>query len=502
MKKNVVVILCDQLRVDHLSCYNESSAVKTKNIDSLAEGGVLFKHAVTASPVCAPSRASVMTGRYVSDHGVWTNDIAFRDGMELLPQRMKENGYSCGAFGKLHHYPARDSKGFDYAWQMEENRLAEEDDYYKYLHEIHPEVQDSFGLKDGGFPYSPEEYYEAQIAKRAVRYIESVKDKNFFTWVSFQGPHTPIDPPQTDYAVDTNMVKEPHNRDFIPPCEVTKYRRSRAKVEDIGYEMEYRKGYAQLVEFIDNQVGRIISYLKDNGLYENTMIIFSTDHGDMCGDYNMHQKGPYIYSAQFEVPLIITNNDRLPKNVASDILTGNLDIASTVLAACGDDRALAYSRDIAKMYNDAGYARREMFSEFSDSMKVISTKEYRFAYFPFTGECELFLLTDETNNLADLPEYQEMKLKFMADIIDYMVVAKGAKIEAWDNTPKVQKGLNEKFSSWQDDMEICLPIPSMQEIESLKADGLDATYNEFCKEKYVSRHYGLYWDETIASKNG
>lgn len=127
MKNNVMVILCDQLRADFLSCYNGNSPVKTENIDLLVEDGVLFEHAVTASPVCAPGRACMMTGRYVSDHKVWTNDVPFRENIDYLPYRMKENGYACAAFGKLHHYPARDVKGFDEYWQMEENRLGDVD---------------------------------------------------------------------------------------------------------------------------------------------------------------------------------------------------------------------------------------------------------------------------------------------------------------------------------------------------------------------------------------
>ncbi|MFI3207102.1 MAG: sulfatase-like hydrolase/transferase, partial [Clostridia bacterium] len=352
MKKNVMVILCDQFRADYISCYNENSPVKTPNIDALVEDGVMFQNAVTASPVCAPGRACMMTGRYVSDHGVWTNDVAFRDGIEFLPQRMTDNGYACAAFGKLHHYPAKDSKGFDYAWQMEESRLGEEDDYYKYLHSIHKEVNGVFPDRDK-FIYSEEEYYENQIAIRAIDFIESVKDeKNFFTWVSFQGPHGPLDPPEIDYNVDLSLIEEPLEPDFVPPCEVTKYRRARGN--DCNFEeiRKYRESYVKLIEHIDNQVARIVEYLKENNLYENTVIMFSTDHGDMCGDYRMWQKGPFLYSNQLEVPLIIANHQDLPKNVKTNMLTGNIDIAKTALSLAGDNNELGYSKDIAKMYND------------------------------------------------------------------------------------------------------------------------------------------------------
>jgi arylsulfatase A-like enzyme len=115
-KKNIVVILCDQLRKDFLSCYG-FKGLHTPNIDRLANDGVLFENAFTASPVCAPGRACMMTGRYVSDHQVFTNDVPFRDGLEYLAERFNKLGYQTGAFGKLHHFPAKDTKGFHTAFR-------------------------------------------------------------------------------------------------------------------------------------------------------------------------------------------------------------------------------------------------------------------------------------------------------------------------------------------------------------------------------------------------
>ena len=496
-KKNVMVILCDQFRPDFISCYNEKSPVKTPNIDSLAQNGLLMQHAVTASPVCAPGRACMMTGRYVSDHGVWTNDVPFRDGIEFLGERMSSLGYACGAFGKLHHFPAKDSKGFEIAWQMEENRLGDEDDYFKYLKNVHSDAKGVFNADENGiFLYSPEEYYETQIANHAIDYIEKNKvERNFFTWVSFQGPHTPMDPPNIEYNFNDEDMYEPVNPEFNPPCEVARYRKSRGDTKSNGSQMLYRIAYAKMIEFIDIQVGRLINYLKENGLYENTTIIFSTDHGDLCGDYAMRQKGPFIYSAQLEVPLIVSNHPNLPRNVKTDMLSGNLDIASTVLALADDNRPLAHSRDISKMYNNKDYQREEVYSEFADSMRLISTKEYRCAYYPFTGETELVKINDEMTNLANLPEYQELKAKFLCTIIDYLTISKGVAIEAQDFTPKVQEGLGKKFPEWKDEVQLVFPISNMEQIEALKRDGLSTTYNEFCKDREIQRFYGLYWNE-------
>ena len=168
MQPNILVILCDQLRKDFLSCYG-GTVCNTPNLDALAAKSVCFTNAITASPVCAPARASMMTGRYVSDHGVWTNDMPFREGVDYLPQRMNQAGYRTGAFGKLHHFPAKDGKGFSTYALMEENRLGDKDDYFQWLRARHPEIRGVFTCKkDGGFAFAEDEYYEHWIADRAM----------------------------------------------------------------------------------------------------------------------------------------------------------------------------------------------------------------------------------------------------------------------------------------------------------------------------------------------
>ncbi|WP_305767272.1 sulfatase [Candidatus Epulonipiscium viviparus] len=495
---NVMVILCDQLRPDFLSCYGNKQ-IKTPNIDSLYEDGVLFEKAITASPVCAPGRACMMTGRYVSDHNVWTNDTPFREGVEFLPKRMKADGYMCGAFGKLHHFPAKDSKGFDVAFQMEESRLAVEDDYYKYLKKLHPEIINLYGHDDTGhFAYPLEEYYEHWMADRTIEFIDANKAKKFFTWTSFQGPHGPMDAPADDGGIaEWIEIDDALNIDHVPNCEVVKYRRARDGVKSMKHYRKYRSEYAKMIQIIDYEVGRIIAYLKENGLYENTVIMFSADHGDTAGDYGTIQKGPMLYKAQLEIPMIVANHPDLPKRTKSDMLTSNIDIGATALDVAGDDKPLGYARSIAKMYNDADYQREVIYSEFCDSMKLVSNKEYRMAYYPFAGECDLVKIDNELINLSDEPEYQDLKEQLLKDIIDFMVVAKGVQIEAQDLTPKVQKGLAEKWPNYKKEIPIVFPIGGQRSRQNLVDAGLDGDYNEFCIERddEIVQFYGKYWTD-------
>ncbi len=493
--KNVLVILCDQLRPDFLSCYGNSQ-INTPNIDSLAKDGVLFEHATTASPVCSPARASMMTGRFVTDHGVWTNDTPFRDGLEYIPKRMKENGYACGAFGKLHHFPAKDSKGFDLALQMEENRLAIEDDYYKYLKKLHPEIENLYGHdKEGSFKYSLEEYYEHWIADNAMKFIEQNKEKPIFAWVSFQGPHGPLDAPSNNGISSAIDISDPIQIDLDLECEVARYRKSRESHHDMDYYRNYRTKYAELIQILDYEIGRIIEFLKYKGLYENTVIMFSADHGNTCGDYGTIQKGPMIYASQLEIPMIIANHPELPQNVVSDVLVSNLDLGTTSLKIAKDDIPLGYSRCMAEMFLNIEKQRDVIFSEFCDSVKIVSNKTHRLAYYPFAKEYELVEINNETVNLASKAEYQQLKAELLADIIDFTLMSKPIHIEAHDFTPKVQKGLTNKYPNNLDDLEIVFPLASQQEYKNLENDGLDADYNSFCieREEKITRFYGKYW---------
>jgi arylsulfatase len=173
--RNVLVVLCDQLRADFLSAYG-CGAIPTPNIDRLAGAGIVFENAITQSTVCAPARATMMTGRYVSNHGVWTNDVPFRDGLEYLPKRMNEAGYATGAFGKLHHYPPHDAKGFRETDLMEEGRLGESEPYLQWLRSRRPDVKGIWNYDDYIFAFDEEEYHEHWIASRAIEFIERRAD--------------------------------------------------------------------------------------------------------------------------------------------------------------------------------------------------------------------------------------------------------------------------------------------------------------------------------------
>lgn len=498
--RNVLVILCDQLRKDFLPIYG-CEAIKTPNIDRIAKMGVVFDRAITQSAVCAPARASMMTGRYVSDHGVWTNDVPFREGLEYIAPLMNSLGYNSGCYGKMHHYPALDMKGFQESATFEESRLGEKDPYYNWLAEKYPNIDKHFRyfFKNHQFIYPEEDYYENYIADNAIEFIDKqVNDNNpFFAWVSFQGPHDPYDPPsESKGTVDETKLPPMLHKDNQPGnSSLVRYR---SVFSGRQVHSDERTAYAEMIVHIDKQIGKILDSIEDKNVLQNTTIVFSADHGDMLDDYDLFSKGPYPYENQLGIPLIVANHPNMPKGTRSDILVGNIDIPGTCLDIADSDLTIGYSRSIIKMYNNKNYQREVNYSEFDDSLKIVEDSTYRLCYYTFTGQTELYNMVDDPKQRYDLSgqtEYLAIERKLLMDIIDFITIAKGTRIEAHDLIPDVQQGLEKKNPNWKNDTPICYPLGSKVCLERLEEKGLSTTYNEFCKDMDIERHYGVYWEE-------
>ncbi len=495
--RNVLVILCDQLRRDFLNMYG-CDAVPTPNLDRLASMGVVFDNAITQSTVCAPARASMMTGRYVSDHMVWTNDVPFREGVEYLPVRMNELGYSTGAFGKLHHYPASDGKGFQHVRLMEEGRLGEQEPYLNWLRTRHPEIDKIWNYSSFAFDLTEEEYYEHWIASEAMGFISrSVEEPSpFLAWVSFQGPHGPVDPPrEVKGLVDAARLPPVFQRKTgsKPPPETVAYRAILGDVPPSDEKnLEFRAAYAEQIVCIDRQIGRIINRLEELGVLENTSIIFSADHGDMIGDFGLNAKGPFPYPGQMDIPLLLANHPGVEPGSRSSAPAGNIDIPGTVLDIALAQRPLGHSRSLVGMAaGDSESLRDVIFSEFCDSVKTVDDGRYRYSYYPFQGVAELYDKSSDPRffeNLSGRPDYAGIENAMLRHIVDFLTLAKGVRVEAHDFVPAEQEGLRRKDPGYQRDFPIAFPL-SKDAIERLGAAGYDTSYNDFCRGHDIVRYY-------------
>ena len=519
-RRNIVMIVCDQLRADFLGAYG-CDFIPTPNIDELAKEGCVFDNAITASTVCAPARMSFLTGQFVSGHDAWTNNIPAKAGTEYFPERLSAAGYMTAAVGDYDHAPNEEPLGYQYRkveTSMEPVRAFMDEFKKKHPDAKKPKVSDETGHSI----YDEEEYYDRWCADQAIDFIDSYtktgkapdgtapksKDAPFFLYCGFVAPHGPyVAPHELAGVIDSSKLPpvKLSNRPAEDIPEVELYRRTFLNPPEAFSDpdalteirMKERTLYAEMIVEIDNLVGRIVKSLKDNGIYENTTIIFTSDHGSVENDYNVVTKGPWPYKAQLFIPMIISNNERVGRGTRCDALSGSLDIGATVLDIAGDDRAFGVSRSMLGLADGTVPEREVNMSEFCDSCKTIVDKRYTFTYYPFTGRTCLFDRQedpDEFVNIADRPENLELKFKFMTHVVDFLVLAKGVRLETHDLGPSVKAGIEKKHPKFLDNFDIAYPLASMEEVERLKQAGLDWTYNEFCKTRPIKAHYGVYFE--------
>lgn len=494
MPRNIIVLLCDQLRPDFLNIYG-GEGIPTPNIEALARRGTTYDRAIAASPVCGPCRACMMTGERIDSHGVWTNDIPFRPGVEFIAERMNQLGYRTGAFGKMHHTPADDPKGFHECHFMEEGRLGERDPYYRWLKERHPEAEDIFNLNGHAFAFDDEDYYERWIADHAIDWIARDNErKPFFAWISFQGPHGPHDPPPSARGtVDPEKLPlAPPPETVSPASSVDTYRTALFGTSDKSpAELQaMRTAYAETLVAIDTEIGRILAALDASGQADQTTILFSADHGDLLGDYGRDQKGPYPWQAQLGVPLVLAHHPDIPTGSRSNLLCGNIDIPGTILDIAGDSRPIGVSRSLLHLPEAP---RTYNFSEFCDTMKLVESDKFRFAYYPFSGERTLYRREDphwiESENLSGRPEFATIEIQHFAALIDALLFSKGPRIEAQDCNPIVQRGLDTLHPDWKHRYPIAFPLHKDARKQRLRDHGLDADYNDFCNDAVILSKY-------------
>jgi len=275
---NVVLITIDTLRADHVGCYGYKQ-IKTPNIDSVAADGVRFEHAFTPVPVTLPSHTAILTGTYPMLSGV--HDFG---GNKLSPQQvtlatvLKQAGYVTGAVVASAVLDSRFglNQGFDF--------------YYDHFDFSRLEEANLDEMERPG----------NVVADQALEWLGKNSQKKFFLWMHLYDPHYPYRPP------------EPYRQEYAA------------------------QPYDGEIAFADEQVGRLLRFLKDRGLYQNTVIVLSGDHGESLGEHGEKTHGFFIYNATMHVPLIIHLPGKSATQTVSDPVS-LVDLMPTVLAATGLD---------------------------------------------------------------------------------------------------------------------------------------------------------------------
>jgi arylsulfatase A-like enzyme len=505
-RPNVLVIVADQLRADHLG-FGGNSVVRTPHLDALAARGTVFENATVANPTCMPNRASLATGRWPSAHGTRCNGIPLDPESRTLMRSLADSGYRTIGVGKLHHQnmgwdfepdqqeeiretapllldehsaDARQRGGAE-GWDRWEDRRAHEErfiplpsDYYGYGHVdlvvghgdhpgghylhwarergLDPDVVGGRDNSDALYPGWDQVYRTAipaelhpstYIGEKAVEHLKDAagQDAPFFLFVSFPDPHHPFSPPEgydglyspddiplplgfeQDHSRSPQHIQQMVARRGCPGSDPTM---TWAATAD-----QYRHAAAAqygLITLMDEQIGRILAELEVQGLSDDTVVVFTADHGDLFGDHGLMLKHFSHYRAVTNVPLVVA----LPVSFGavgdgrrSDALVSSPDLVPTLMELTGAAPFRGIQgKSFARILRGEAQTHREALLVEEDQpfglpglpgpvrMRTVITPRGRLTRYFGSGTSELYdhrADPGELENLAGRPEHGDLE---------------------------------------------------------------------------------------------
>lgn len=390
-RPNILLITSDQHHFNALGYMN--SELSTPNLDRLAKSGTVFTRAYCPNPTCTPSRASIITGMYPSQHGAYSLGTKLPENVPTVGDCFHQGGYRSALIGKAHFQQLLDHPQYR---SIESNPLQQNLNFWRELsgpfygfdhvelcrnHVDERHVGQHYGIwmQEQGFDYNeyfqkptdskgqkhkwdlPEKYhYNAWIAERTNAMMEEYAENgdHFFLWASFPDPHPPyLAPTPWDTMYDPEKITVPQmhpDEDFsnMPPH----YSMTRQKeVDGSAYDEPDGNGihglhshlhdkkqlakdiavYYGMVSMMDKYIGKILDKLEALGLADNTIVVFTTDHGHFHGHHGLIAKCVFNYEDMLKIPFIVSNPGRVPANQQSQAMQSLVDLAPTFLDFCG-----------------------------------------------------------------------------------------------------------------------------------------------------------------------
>lgn len=462
-RKNVLLILSDQQRMDTVSAYGLNPICRTPHIDQLAKEGMKFTNAYTPSAICGPARASLMTGLYPHKHGVIDNSTQLHDDLPLLGDCMHDAGYYCGFAGKWHVTPNKTPKecGFDegkpfmgygfpgsrlfpslkfdaaptnspnyYAEYLKENGFENIDVSHGYMGDNpNLQIQEMF-CKHEGPVESTIEYFVAHETNRLIDLAKD-QDKPFFIWANFWGPHSPSIVPEPYYSMyDPNDIPEhPSYRDeMLDKPYGYHLTRKMWGLDNGGWKafQEIAARYYGHCTMIDDMVGMIVDKLKAEGLYDDTIIIYTADHGDNLGAHGLIEKGAFTFDEIYHIPMVVKGAGQKDNDsfvYLHEIMPTILDVAGSQPPQPVDGKSILPLMTGEQESN----GRTEVFGEFHNHFyigrqRMVRDHDYQFT-FNNSEKGELYDLKKDPyqmHNVCYDPAYADVKKKYMDIMSRYM----------------------------------------------------------------------------------
>lgn len=447
-RPNILFIMSDDHAAEAISCYSNKSPA-TPNIDRLAKEGIRFNRTYCTNALCAPSRATILTGQYSHINGVRGLGDSFDGNQQTFPKLMKEDGYQTAIVGKWHlgHGGNSDPTGFDY-W----NILPGQGDYYNPR-----TIENGLEIENHG-------YVTDIITDQSIKWLENRDlDKPFMLMVHHKAPHRPWDPPEKfkhlykdkKFPVPDNFYDQYENRsnaakvanmrieDLTERDVKAKAPEGLTKLEERSWKFQrYMKDYFRCVASIDENVGYLLDFLDEHRLTENTIVVYTSDQGFFLGEHGWYDKR-FMYEESLRMPFLM----RYPKEIYAgsefDGMVINNDFAPTFLDYANVDlnepmqgnsfRGVIHTGDLTKWRKSMYYRYWEHMTDHKVSAHYgIRTDKYKLIYYyaapmdiagamnqEHDPEWELFDLEKdpkEMNNVYHVLEYEKVVTKLKAEL--------------------------------------------------------------------------------------
>jgi arylsulfatase len=436
--KNVLMICTDHWSAPLMGCEGHL-VIQTPTIDELARNGVRFSNAYTECPVCIPARRTIMTGTTPKSHG----DRIFQQKLEMpdfptLAQTFRNAGYQAYAVGKLHVFPQRNRIGFDDVILNEEGRTqyGVVDDYEQFLADKgHVGQLFNHGMSNNQYVsrpwHLPEELHGTNWTTDQMERTIKRRDptRPSFWYVSYAHPHPPLTPLRDYLEMYRNLeMDEPVIGEWAENLDDIPFKLKNGKnIEpqlflNEAIRREAKRAFYALCTHIDHQIRRLIGTLREESLLDDTIILFTADHGDMLGTHNLWAKRSfYDWSARIPMILCGTENEtRIKRNTVDARMVGLQDIMPTLLDLCGIEVPIT-----VEGLSMIGSERRDyLYGEEGEGIKatrMIHDGRFKLIYYSVGNHFQLFDMkkdTSECKNLASHKDYKKIKERLVGYLIE------------------------------------------------------------------------------------
>ncbi|MFB3040907.1 MAG: sulfatase [Candidatus Poribacteria bacterium] len=492
-RPNILLITSDQQHWNTLGCLNPE--IQTPHLDRLAKEGTLFQRAYCPNPTCTPTRASIITGKYPSQHGAWSLGTKLSESEHTVGEDFLAANYRTALVGKAHFQPLR---GTDEYPSLESYPIMQDLDFWRkfdrpfygfehvelarnHTDEAHVGQHYAIWMEEKGCKnwrdyfrpptgnndrqrrkwLIPEEYhYDTWIAERTNALLEAYhrNGENFLLWSSFFDPHPKYlvpEPWDTMYNPDSLTVPsivEGEHENNPPHFQLTQqrnpdfsaWRESGQGIHGFSSHLHNRDEMAKdiaiyyaMVSLMDKYIGQILDKLDELGLAENTLVVFTSDHGHFFGQHGLRAKGAFHYEDLIKVPFIVRQPGRVPAGVQSNALQSLVDLAPSFLSAAGIEvpRTMSGVDQSGVWFGETSETRDHVIVENRHEPTTVHVKtfvdnRYKLTVYYNRDYGELFDLQQdpgEINNLWNQTDYAALK----AELITKLLFAEMGKEPLW-----------------------------------------------------------------------